>query len=338
MAWISLLLLLRGTEAAEADEVKYARTGTTGNTAVAKGTVIEYSNPYLVLRTEGGSEQKIPADRVLEIVTRRSAEQQAGDAARERGDFSQAVQHYLAALRVESRDWVRREILAACVRAFLNGGQPERACQAFLELTRQDPQTPYFSQIPLRWTPYQPSSSLQQQAQAWLKDEGRSIAVLLGASWLLSTGERAEAIDALERLSLGPDPRVVQLAQAQLWRTRVMAGAGSQVASLRKLIERMPASLRGGPYYVLGRVLAAQSQGEAAALAFLRVPILYSGDRQLAASALLSAGRELERIGRMQEAATLYREAAEDYADTDAAGEAAGRLKQLSPDRQDESP
>jgi tetratricopeptide (TPR) repeat protein len=324
--------------ATSADEVRYATGDKDGGTAVARGTVVDYSGQYLVLRTGDGAEQKIPADRVLEIVSERSEAQQAGAAAQANGDFQRAVEHYLAALRIESRGWVQREIIAQCVRCYLNSGRPQRACAAFLELVRQNPQTPYFSRIPLRWMPFQPSSTFRKQARGWLEEGGDSIAPLLAASWLLSTADRANAIAGLQRLSLHPDSRVVQLARAQLWRTRVMTAEQGQLSSLQKLIERMPPALRGGPYYVLGRALAAQAERESAALAFLRVPILYPDDRQLAASALLSAGRELEKIGRTREAATLYREAAEDYAGTDASGEAAGRLKQLLPDGQDESP
>jgi TolA-binding protein len=81
---------------------------------------------------------------------------------------------------------------------------------------------------------------------------------------------------------------------------------------------------------VIGQAWSAQGRADRAALAYLRVPILYSADRRLAALALLSAGRELEKIGQVPQAVSLYREVARDYAAAPAAAEARSRLEELS--------
>jgi TolA-binding protein len=99
----------------------------------------------------------------------------------------------------------------------------------------------------------------------------------------------------------------------------------------REILTKIPEDLRGGPYFALGRALAANGQSEAAAIALMRVPILYAGDsRRLSAAALLYAGRELTKIDRTEEAASLYREILRDYAKTPAAADANAQLKRLS--------
>ena len=82
----------------------------------------------------------------------------------------------------------------------------------------------------------------------------------------------------------------------------------------------MPAELRAGPYYVVGTARAQWQQPERAALAFLRVPILYPENRRLAASALRLAATALEQLDRPDEAAALQRELQTRYGDDSAGG------------------
>ena len=89
----------------------------------------------------------------------------------------------------------------------------------------------------------------------------------------------------------------------------------------------MPQSIRGGPYFLLGRAHARHGQSEQAALAFLRIPINFPEDRTLAAQALLATGSELETINRTGEARELYREIIVDYADTPMAATAQQRFE-----------
>ena len=156
------------------------------------------------------------------------------------------------------------------------------------------------------------------------------MARLLGASWLLSTDTRAAAIDALGELVSDADARVALLAQSQLWRTRIVTAKPQETDRWQSLIARAPDGLRAGPYFTLARALAAQGQSEQAALAFLRVPILYPTHRRLAAAALLSAGRELEKIGRTEKAVTLFQEVVRDHKHAPAAAESASRLERLA--------
>ena len=92
----------------------------------------------------------------------------------------------------------------------------------------------------------------------------------------------------------------------------------------------MPPETRPLGYYCVGEAFARHNQAEKAALAFLRIPILYPRTRPLAAEALLAAATQLEKMQQREEAAGLYREILSDYATLPAATVARQRLEQLA--------
>ena len=87
-------------------------------------------------------------------------------------------------------------------------------------------------------------------------------------------------------------------------------------------IDRMPASLRGGPYYLLGQLLAQEKQYDDAAIAFLRLPIMHPHDRTLAAESLLAAAEVLTASGDREQATICLQELVRDHADSAAAAAA----------------
>ena len=92
----------------------------------------------------------------------------------------------------------------------------------------------------------------------------------------------------------------------------------------------MPEPIAAGPYFLLGLARAQRQQPEQAALAVLRVAILYPQRRALAAQSLLEAGRVLEGLDRKQSALRLYRELIRDYPErARAVAEARARLEEI---------
>lgn len=328
---VHLILAIGAADSACAADTVVYRTGEDGSgRATATGTVLDYAGGNLVLLRESGARQSIPESRIVQLQTQWTAMHEAGDRLLEAGEFEEAARSYRAAIPAESRVWAKRTIVAGLVQSYKNMGQFERAGVAFIELIQSDSATHYFDLIPLSWMPYQPAPSLQTQAETWLRNETTSVAVLMGASWLLSTGRRGDSIESLRGLAVDTDARVAFLAQAQLWRTRTATAAVSDVEDWQAVVGRMPTRLRAGPYFVLGRAWGARGQHQRAALSFLRVPILYPTERGIAAWALLSAGRELERIDQAKEAVTLYQEVVRDHRGHAAEAEARALLDRLS--------
>ena len=91
------------------------------------------------------------------------------------------------------------------------------------------------------------------------------------------------------------------------------------------MVQQIPEPMRAGPYFLVGKALAQQKQHEQAALALLRVPILYGAERELAAESLWLAAGQLRRHGAAEDARNLHLELVNvypesPYADTDGRG------------------
>lgn len=316
---------------AQAEDTVVVQAGKNGELRTQKhGTIVDYTGAQLRLQTMLGREEQIPADKVIEIRTTWTPTHQAGDSLRAQGKLPEAIAAYRQAKREETRPWGVRQIMASLADAYLESGQIASAGDEFLGIVASDPTTQFYRSIPLAWRsrPLDPSS--EARALTWLKATKFPAAVLLGASWLQAGAHRGEALAALQTLTNDPDARVAALATMQLWRTRIVTVRSDEIQRWQSLVERLPGEVRAGGYFVLGDALARQDDAEAAALAYLQVPLVYSGSRVLSAEALLAAAKLVEGLKRPAQAAGLYREILADYAACPAAEEARLRLEHLA--------
>ena len=325
MGWLVIAVQARG------EDVVYLKP-TTGGAVGSKvaGEVLDHSGQGLRITPAGGRERTIPARQVDRIVTKRSEEQQAGDELFARQDFREALVQYNRALEGdrEPRAWVRRQLMAQIVWCQRNMGQTVAAGQHFLILADLDLQSPYFDALPLAWTELRPTDDVTTAAKEWLRSD-RPVAALLGASLLVASDERASAIERLRQLSRDADPRIAWLAETQTWRASVDRAPAEELRHWSELIEASDEVLRAGPYFVLGSALAPK-RPEDAALAFMKVPLLYPRERALSAASLLAAAKCLEALGRAEQAARLYREVISRYTGAPETVDAERRLQKLS--------
>src|SRR5207237_545155 len=150
----------------------------------------------------------------------------------------------------------------------------------------------------------------------------------LGASWLLPT-RRAEAIAALEEVASSNDPRQASLATIQLWRTKLVTATTADANRWQSQLEKMTPDVQAAGWYIVGDCWLRLEQPTAASLAYLKVPILIGQQRAMAADALLAAGKQLEKMSQVEQAANLYREVARDYPGLAPTKEADGRLEKF---------
>jgi tetratricopeptide (TPR) repeat protein len=324
---VLLLAPLGAGGSASADTVTYRTSA--GGSAKLTGEIVEFSGKQLRLKQPGGVESAIPAERVESFETTWTPQHEEGLRLKQEGKFAQAVEKFGQALRAEKRRWVQRRILADTVRCYPALGQHEQAASMFLILAGDDSTTQYFGAVPLSWNAQQPSPALESKAAAWLENEDQPAAALIGASWLLSTSRRGAALKVLQRQARNEDPRVAALSRAQVWRTEIVTSTPDEVTRWSTLVEQAPAIVRAGPYLMLGRAWSHCGKSEEAALAAMRVPILYADSRSLAADALVTAAGELVKLDRRREAINLYREAVQSYPEATAAAEAQRRLAEL---------
>lgn len=294
------------------------------------GEVLDDAGGVLRLRLADGRQQSFPIDRVLDIQTTFTPRLVEGDRAAAERRFDEAARLYQAALAEERRPWVRRQLLVRLVRASTALDRWSTAGETFLSLLESDAQTRQFGAIPLAWFPRPGDAATERWARQWL-DRPEPAAALIAASHLLVGPTRTEAAAKLRQLASADDRRVAALATAQLWRLETATADATRLASWQQAIDAMPESLQAGPDFVLGLALAQRKDAQAAALALLRVPIVYPEHRPLAARALVEAGKALEQLGQQADALRLYTEAARDYGEqAQTAAEARARADALT--------
>jgi tetratricopeptide (TPR) repeat protein len=291
-----------------------------------QGQILDYTGTELRLRTNLGRDETIPATRVLEIKTEWTAPHIAASAARAAGNIDEAIAAYREAKRSETRPWAVRQIMAELSGTYLEAGRIDQAGDEFVAIVASDPATQHYDVIPIAWRAAAPDAPLEARAAAWLAARA-PLARLLGASWILAGPQRREAITALEELLKNEDESIRALAACQLWRTKLVTATPADVTLWQTQLERMPSKVQAAGWYVVGDLLARQNQPERAALAYLKVPLLFRRQRAMAAEALLAAGKQLEKTGQSSQAAGLYREILRNFAHLTIAAEAEARIK-----------
>jgi tetratricopeptide (TPR) repeat protein len=286
---------------------------------------VDYTGERITVQfTTGPTQKTYPAEQVIEVRTDWLESHELGRkllAERKPNEAAKALQSALAA---EKRGWVQREILASLIRCSLRMGDRLSAGTRFLKLLESDRTTRHFGLIPLLWASEQVPGAVKEQARVWLTQDSET-ARLLGASLLLDDANLGEsAAQELQRLQRGSDERVRGLAQAQSWRLKLRALEIGDLEFNRwdTRIRELPASLRGGPSYLLGRGWVMRREHDRAATSLLWVMLMDDTDPRLAARAGVEAAESLKRLGQPDDARRLLQEVATRFADTEF-GEAA---------------
>jgi TolA-binding protein len=299
--------------------------------------VVDYAADSISVRLgPQGDVRHFPADEVIAVEAVHTESHREGVRHFRDGNLSEAERLFTQALSEDPRGWVQREICGWLVKCAMRRGDRAQAGRQFLQIIEEERAPREYPLIPLVWGAAEGGTVLRQQARQWLTGESGA-SRLLGASVLLFDAAYAEITRSeLLRLSGSSDPRVAALAEAQLWRLRVMAAdvTEDELAGWEREIETLPRELRAGPYFVLGRACSQRSEYDRAAAAFLWLTAVYSANEPLTAQATVEAGRSLMRLGRLAEARGLFEEVARDFPGTAAAAEAGSFLNQqpLSPD------
>ncbi len=280
------------------------------------GTVEDYTGEEMILQREGQPVgDRYPARSIQAVQTWRSATHEQGLVEFNAGTNAPAEQSLLKAMQEESRDWIKREILALLVRCAIRRGDWSTAGDRFLQIVQQDPTSPHWNVAPLVWAPQSLGDSQKTEARTWLKDTHAPPRVL-AASWLLFDpiyGESAKK--QLNDLARDSNHIVSSLARAQLWRLRLGLDLSDlDIQKWQHEVRLFPKTLRAGPQYLIGRGLLQRNEPGPAAAELLWLSTVYIDNEDLSARALVEAAGALSQAGRSQDALTLYREVLQRYA------------------------
>lgn len=324
------LLAWAGSAAVAEDAVHLHPAQGQDKGTVVRGTIERYDRDQLKIVTHNG-EVSLPTDRIQKVETTWPEPYHEALRKIEQRKFAEALTAVDAALEIEQRTWAHEALVARKCQILLQLNEVASAGVLFLRIVEENPNTRHLEAMPLAWTSNSPSFDRDRAARSWLS--GNSLpSRLMGASWLLSSSDRNQAITSLRQLARAEDAQLALLAQAQMWRTEVVTVDESGLRRWVTLLERgnLPGSASAGPWYVIGRALLQQKRYDEAPLPLMRVPILYPGEAHLAAESLLLAARSLERDGQTAEARQLVREIMTEHSGSAASREAEILMEQLN--------
>ncbi|MBA2117981.1 tetratricopeptide repeat protein [Bremerella alba] len=321
---------VHGQWCAADDVVTLRPASSTAEPTKVRGNVIDYTGQVLTLQTASG-QTSIPAEKVASVETDYASDVLQAKQFLKEGKSSEAARIFSAAVAGERRPWVKREILSLEAISLQNAGRYIEAGNAFLKIVADDPQTIHFAALPLAWFSLPPHFERDRAARQWL-EMSSPYAQLMGASWLLSTSDRSQAIQVLGKLRLSKIPQIALLAEAQLWQTKIVTASEADVQQWQRQLDAniLHGAAMAGPTLVVGKAWRQLNHDPQAALTLMRPPILYPNQRPVAAESLLQAGRALQRAGQTDEAARVLREAIAQYGDQPARQEAEINLKRIA--------
>ena len=256
--------------------------------------------------------------------------------------YEAELELYRKEREMESRPEQRQRLTAMCVRSLRALGRTSESYQEFFALCRTAPFSTHFDCIPLVWFTSRPFTPVgitadEKLALQWIHPKTNPSGIenpaasLLAASILLSSAQpanRTRAMEQLEQLSFFNSDanskesesqvrrQISLLAQMQLRRVKIATlKEESELQQWKTTFENLPAPLQAGPQYVLGLGYTKLQNEEQAILCWMRVPILHSEDRPLAAQSLLEAAKSLRKLNRPEQEQTLLNELRRDYPD-----------------------
>lgn len=295
-----------------------------------EGIIVDIVGSDLRLQMLSGKIDTIPITKVKRIEASDDAAGQACEKLVHAGNFRQAILPLQKAITDESRPWRQRQLRQQLIVCHHELGEITAAGDEFLLLVASDPSTLAWNLAPLAWTTSQVPPDVELRAEKWIAARNNPAAQLLGASWLLPTSKRGTAIATLQALASNPtpaDPRISAQAEMQLWRTKIVTAKAADIANWQQAIDQVPSEIRSGPLFILADALAYTKQTEAAALAYLKIPLLYDTCRPLCADALLAAARQEHLRGQTTAAVRLLQELQKKYPLSTAAEESKADLK-----------
>jgi hypothetical protein len=218
-------------------------------------------------------------------------------------DFRAAVPKIQAAIGQTRLQWQKKFLISALVDCLQNLNSTKKAGEIFLQLAANEPPAMLYGSMPLAWTTSDNRPDMARAASEWIVGQGEA-SQLLGASWLLSGSERAQATQVLDRLSRSAvDASIRDLATAQRWRTQVAADVvDGELGQWQEARDAMLLPLQAGPTRLIAQKLADANRTDAAVAEWLRIAVTNGTRYDAASKAIEQAVSVLDRGDRQVEA------------------------------------
>jgi hypothetical protein len=274
---------------------------------VLSGVIEELAGESVFLRTRG-TLRSVPLRDVRQLRFSRPAGYDEGLLRLAADDWRGAVEHLTAALAVESRPWVLREIraeIASCRRSL---AEWELCVREVEEILSTDPDSRHVLCLPLVWDERLPAAERYPGRPEELAEKSAARR-LTAASSLLSDPQHAAAAEAaLRDLRRNGRGGLVRAAELQLWRMQLAQRDKLRLSDVEQWQERLgefSRAFRGPGELLSGRAFRLLGDADRAAASLLWMPLAAPLDPATRRAALQEAAEVLEESGRTADAAIV---------------------------------
>ena len=285
-------MCIRDSNTSDAQDVVYFKKANSDTISKRKGTIQDWLG-YSITISTNGSLKEIDSTQVQDLQTTWPAAYESGKRLAAEGKTSEAIKKYRQALTVEKRPWAQRIIRSKLISAYQLVGNSSAAVNEFRTIVAQDPSTRFMSLIPLPWSnrviPVPGASD-------WL-DSDQTAIKLLGAGWSLTSqkNEQKRATEALDQLAGDLDPRIRNLATAQLWRLRTRLSP-KQIKQWERIVAAMESENRAGAMLILANAHQKHGNLDAALLNWMKIVTLHEHQSTLVAASLFQTASALKSL------------------------------------------
>lgn len=291
-ASLVLLLSVCFANTSNAQDVLLIKKANSDTIQKRKGIIEDWLG-YSITISVNGSSKEIDSTQVVDLQTTWPAAYESGKRLAADGKTSEAIQKYREALTVEKRPWAQRIIRSKLIPAYQLVGNSSAAVNEFQTIIAQDHNTRFMHLIPLPW-----SNRVRPVpgAGGWL-DSDQTALQLLGAGWSLTTekNQQKRAAETLDQLAGDLDPRIRNLATAQLWRLRTRLSP-KQIKQWERIVAGMESENRAGAMLILANAQQKHGNLDAALLNWMKIVTLHEHQSMLVAASLFQTASALRSI------------------------------------------
>jgi tetratricopeptide (TPR) repeat protein len=298
----------------------YAETIVLKNGIVAKGRIIKAEEKGIRVEYSEGRIVYHRREEILEVQREDDPALAEAEAARKKGDTAKAAEVLTRAIAAERVGWMAERYRLELMECQLAKTQFAAAVATYVEMMRANPESSRYGRMPLPIYGSEENTKALKHLERCLGEAGAPglwmdmIRMLVG-SVLAAEARTDEAEGYLHMLRTSHEDATLQFAKLLAAQIAIAQKKYREAAAaLEKDLRTMPEGLKPRACYLLGVACANRGDAKEAAVAFLRVPVLYANDSAALQSECLYQGAVAsEKAGLKEQAEALRRELSQKF-------------------------
>ncbi len=287
------------------------RDGTSQRTKVIPGVIEDLAGHSVVFRRGGNAVEVFKLRDIESLQFGKTASFDEGLRQIQDHEWLLAIASLRIAETTEPRAWVVREIQASLAEALRAAGKFDECTEVVERIFDADPNTRHLNLLPLVWDERLPPEHRVKVKPEDLKSPSLLRQFVAASALLQDPAHESTAAAVLQTLKTGPRAALQELAEAQLWRLRLLHPEtirATETALWMQRVRDFDRRQRSGPDFVIGRALLAVHDYDNASTSLLWMPLVAPLDPPTTVACTKEAITALKQSGRVAEAEQLQRD------------------------------